>query len=124
MADYLPEYFDYAVEDPRLLDLRLRHLLTMTHGLAWKENESERSPLNRSEDWVADILSLPLSNEPGTLFHYSTGVSHLLSALSDRSNRHEHLRIRASVTCLNRCGIETPNSGASIQRATSPEAIA
>ena len=79
VADYLPDYFN-AVEDPRLLDLRLRHLLTMTHGLAWKENESERS-LNRSEDWVADILSLPLSNEPGTLFHYSTGVSHLLSAL-------------------------------------------
>lgn len=79
VADYLPDYFAGA-DDPRLLDLRLRHLLTMTHGLAWKENESERF-LNRSEDWVADILSLPISNEPGTLFHYSTGVSHVMSAL-------------------------------------------
>ena len=79
VADYLPEYFAEPA-DPRLLDLRLRHLLTMTHGLAWKENESERL-LTGSADWVADILSLPLSNEPGTLFHYSTGVSHVMSAV-------------------------------------------
>ena len=79
VADYLPDYFA-EVDDPRLLDLRLRHLLTMTHGLAWQENENERL-LTRSRDWVADILSLPLSNEPGTLFHYSTGASHVLSAV-------------------------------------------
>ena len=79
VADYLPDYFDEA-DDPRLLDLRLRDMLTMTHGLAWKENESERM-LNRSDDWVADILSLPISNEPGTLFHYSTGASHVMSAV-------------------------------------------
>lgn len=79
VADYLPDYFVDAGE-PRLLDLRLRHLLTMTHGLAWKENESERD-LDRSEDWVADILSLPFVTEPGARFHYSTGVSHLMSAV-------------------------------------------
>ncbi len=79
VADYLPDYFA-DVADPRLLELRLRHLLTMTHGLDWKENQSERL-LNRSPDWVADILSLPLSSDPGTLFHYSTGVSHLMSAV-------------------------------------------
>ena len=79
VADYLPDYFAAAV-DPRLPGLRLRHLLTMTHGLAWRENESERA-LNRSADWVADILSLPFSNEPGALFHYSTGASHVMSAV-------------------------------------------
>ena len=79
VADYLPDYFA-DIDDPRLLDLRLRHLLTMTHGLAWQENESERS-LTASADWIADILSLPLSNEPGALFHYSTGASHLMSAV-------------------------------------------
>lgn len=78
VADYLPAYFA-AAEDARLKDLRLRHLLTMTHGLAWRENESQRL-LNRSSDWVADILSLPVSSEPGALFHYSTGASHVLSA--------------------------------------------
>ena len=79
VADYLPAYFA-KLDDPSVLDLRLRDLLTMTHGLAWVENESERF-LNRSQDWVADVLSLPVSNEPGTLFHYSTGASHVMSAV-------------------------------------------
>ena len=79
IADYLPAYFS-DVSDARKLDLTLRDMLTMTHGLAWEENETERF-LNRSRDWVADILSLPLSNEPGTLFHYSTGASHVMSAV-------------------------------------------
>ena len=79
IADYLPEYFE-SVADPRLRALTLQQMLTMTHGLAWEENESERM-LNRSDDWVADILRLPLRNEPGTVFHYSTGASQVLAAV-------------------------------------------
>ncbi len=79
VSDYLPAYFS-ADDDPWLLDLRLRDLLTMTRGLAWKENESERF-LSSSQDWVADILNLPISNEPGDVFHYSTGASHVMSAV-------------------------------------------
>jgi len=79
IADYLPAYFD-DVDDPKLRDLRLHDMLTMTHGLAWAENEASRF-LNRSEDWVADILSTPLSDEPGARFNYSTGVSHVMSAV-------------------------------------------
>lgn len=79
IADYLPEYFE-SVADPRLRELTLQQLLTMTHGLAWEENETERL-LNRSDDWVADILSLPLSHDPGTRFLYSTGASQVLSVV-------------------------------------------
>ena len=79
IAAYLPEYFA-EIRDPRKLNLTLRDMLTMTHGLAWEENETERF-LNRSGDWLADILSLPIINEPGALFHYSTGASHILSAV-------------------------------------------
>lgn len=79
IADYLPEYFENAA-DPRLRGLTLHQMLTMTHGLAWEENETERA-LNRSEDWVADILNLPLRSEPGTVFDYSTGASQVLSAV-------------------------------------------
>ena len=61
-------------------ELTLHHLLTMTHGLAWEENQASRL-LNRSEDWVADILRLPMSSEPGARFNYSTGVSHVMSAV-------------------------------------------
>jgi len=79
IADYLPAYFDEAA-DPGLRELTLHHLLTMTHGLAWQENEASRL-LSRSGDWVADILSLPMSGEPGARFNYSTGVSHVMSAV-------------------------------------------
>lgn len=79
IADYLPAYFDEAA-DPRMGELTLHHLLTMTHGLAWEESEASRL-LNRSGDWVADILRLPMSSEPGARFNYSTGVSHVLSAV-------------------------------------------
>ena len=78
IADFLPEYF--AAAEPRLRELTLHHMLTMTHGLAWEENEAARL-LNRSENWLADILSIPMSSEPGTQFLYSTGVSHVLSAV-------------------------------------------
>ncbi len=79
IADYLPHYFR-DIGDAGKLSLTLRDLLTMRHGLAWIEGESERA-LNRSEDWIADILSLPMTQEPGAQFQYSTGVSHLLSAV-------------------------------------------
>ena len=79
LADHLPDYFENPV-DPQHLELTIRDMLTMTHGLEWRENDSERL-LNRGQDWVADVLSLPIINEPGTLFNYSTGASHVLSAL-------------------------------------------
>ncbi len=79
LADHLPQYFEGA-SDPRRLELTIRDLLTMTHGLEWRENESERL-LNRRNDWVREVLSLPVINKPGTVFNYSTGVSHVLSAL-------------------------------------------
>lgn len=79
IADYLPAYFD-DVADPAMRELTLHHLLTMAHGLAWEENEASRR-LNRSENWVADILSAPLSSQPGARFNYSTGISHVLSAV-------------------------------------------
>lgn len=79
LAQHLPSYFEDST-NTQLLELTIRDLLTMAHGLEWRENESERL-LNRSRDWVADVLGLPIVNEPGTHFNYSTGVSHVLSAL-------------------------------------------
>lgn len=79
IAEYLSEYFA-ATSDPGLRELTLHHMLTMTHGLAWEENDASRL-LNRSENWLADILNAPLINAPGARFNYSTGASHLLSAV-------------------------------------------
>ncbi len=79
IADYLPARYE-ALMAPGLRRLTLHDMLTMTHGLAWEENEASRL-LNRSGDWVADILSLPQRQAPGASFNYSTGVSHVLSAV-------------------------------------------
>lgn len=79
IATYLPDYFE-NITDPQTRALTIRDLLTMSHGWAWTENISDRA-LNRSEDWVADILALPIVDEPGTFFNYSTGASHVLSAV-------------------------------------------
>jgi len=79
IATYLPQYFEDET-DPQKLDWTIRDLLTMSHGLAWTENISDRQ-LNGSDDVVGDILELPIIDEPGTYFNYSTGVSHVLSAV-------------------------------------------
>ena len=79
IATYLPDYFE-NVSDPRKLDWTIRDFLTMSHGLAWTENVSDRA-LNGSDDVVGDILSLPMVDDPGLYFNYSTGASHVLSAV-------------------------------------------
>ena len=95
IAEYLPRYFE-TVAAPKLRELTLHQLLTMTHGLAWEENGTERL-LSDSEDWVADILRLPLRHEPGTVFHYSTGASQVLSAALTEATDMSVCRIRASI---------------------------
>ncbi|GGK40265.1 serine hydrolase [Pilimelia terevasa] len=55
----------------------VRQLLTMTSGLEWEEDETEYT-VARSRNWVASILSRPRS---GTRFNYSTGNTHVLSAM-------------------------------------------
>lgn len=79
IVTYLPEYFE-GVTDPQKLNLTIRDLLTMTHGLDWTENISDRA-LNRSDNFIEDILALPIVDEPSTVFNYSTGASHVLSAV-------------------------------------------
>ena len=79
IATYLPNYFENET-DPQKLNLTIRDLLTMSHGWAWTENRTDRA-LNNSDDWVGDILELPVVDEPGTYFNYSTGASHVLSAV-------------------------------------------
>jgi CubicO group peptidase (beta-lactamase class C family) len=78
----------FANADPRKAAMTLEHLLTMTSGLDWPESSvpysSSRNILGqmlRSRDWVQFVLDRPMVAEPGTTFNYSTGVSHLLSAI-------------------------------------------
>jgi CubicO group peptidase (beta-lactamase class C family) len=66
--------------DPRKRTITVEHLLTMQAGLESTSGE-HYGPWVRSRNWVRYALDRPIVSEPGTGMEYSTGTSHLLSAL-------------------------------------------
>jgi CubicO group peptidase (beta-lactamase class C family) len=79
LADKLP-----AGADPRLAKITLGHLLSMRAGL---ERTSGRNYGRwvRSGDWVGFALARPFVDEPGGRMLYSTGNSHIVSAVLTRA---------------------------------------
>jgi len=61
-------------------NLTVRHLLTMSGGLAWTEDETEYE-IEVRRDWVKAILALRPIKPVGETFFYNTGLTHLLSAV-------------------------------------------
>jgi CubicO group peptidase (beta-lactamase class C family) len=80
---YLPEYFADATAAERRITLR--HLLTMTAGWKWQEDETEYT-VEKQRDWVKAIVDRDLEHKPGTAFNYSSGNTHLLSAVLQRAS--------------------------------------
>lgn len=81
LADYLPEYVPAGSANAAIT---LRHVVTMSSGLAWTEDDTESS-IEPSDDWVGAILGQPLIVTPGADFNYSSGMSHVLSAVLTRA---------------------------------------
>jgi CubicO group peptidase (beta-lactamase class C family) len=81
VIDLLPDDAPREV-GPRLAELRVRHLLTMTTGHASESLENvERA---EQDNWARFILGKPLDFEPGTHFVYNSGASYLLSSIVQR----------------------------------------
>ncbi|GAG58914.1 unnamed protein product, partial [marine sediment metagenome] len=87
VLDFFPEM---TIEnmDARKEAMTLEHVLTMTTGLDWNEwNTSYNNPDNMynqmfgSENPIQFFLNLPTVYDSGTHWAYSTGSSHLLSAI-------------------------------------------
>ena len=81
-------YFDAAKVknvDERKRRMALRHVLTMTSGLAWTEDvpyddpRSDSSLMEATDDWVQYVMDKPMAAEPGKVFVYSSGVSELMA---------------------------------------------
>lgn len=72
-----------AGADPRLKSVTVGNFLSMQTGL---ERTSGRNygPWVRSRDWVSFALTRPFIGEPGGAMLYSTGSSHVMSALLTR----------------------------------------
>lgn len=67
--------------DDRKENMTLRHLLTMTTGINWTEDLDILAEMQLSIDPVGFMLNRSMIAEPGTVFQYNTGVSHLLSRI-------------------------------------------
>jgi len=66
--------------------ITVENLLTMSSGLEWSENdETYRKMYMSYADWVKFVLDAPMVAEPGRTFNYSSGGSHLLSAIVQKS---------------------------------------
>ncbi|WP_141703648.1 serine hydrolase domain-containing protein [Methylobrevis pamukkalensis] len=73
-----------AAPDPRLQEITIGHLLSMQAGLASTSGPNYGAWI-ASSNWVRAVLSQPFEDDPGGRMIYSTGSSHLLSALLARA---------------------------------------
>lgn len=79
----VPEWSD--PDDPRH-DITLRHLMNMAPGLEWDESyafdiDSDIVQMLLTPDSASYVAEKPLENEPGTVWHYSTGTTQILARI-------------------------------------------
>ena len=78
---FFPEYLD----DPAKARITVEDLLTMRSGLETTSNRNYGRWV-QSGNWVRHVLTRPLVSAPGSRMIYSTGNSHLLSALITKAS--------------------------------------
>ncbi len=80
--EFFPQYLDAA--DAAKEEITLEDLLTMRSGLETTSNRNYGRWV-QSSDWVHHVLTRRMVGEPGGRMIYSTGSSHLLSAVLTRA---------------------------------------
>ena len=80
LKDKLP-----ADPDPRLNDVTIGNLLSMQAGLERTSGPNYGAWIS-SRDWVRAALAAPFVDDPGGSMLYSTGSTHLLSAILTRAS--------------------------------------
>jgi CubicO group peptidase (beta-lactamase class C family) len=81
-----------ANPDPRLAEVTIGNLLSMQAGLERTSGANYGAWIS-SPNWVRDALARPFADEPGGAMLYSTGSSHLLSAILTRATRRSTLAL-------------------------------
>ncbi|WP_062228876.1 serine hydrolase domain-containing protein [Aureimonas frigidaquae] len=74
-----------ADPDPRLSQVTIGHLLSMQAGLE-RTSGANYGGWIASRDWVRDALARPFVDAPGGAMLYSTGSTHLLSAILTKAS--------------------------------------
>ena len=98
LGDLLPSYITPDVASP-IKRITLRHLLTMTSGLASVENGANGVKLLMSRNWTRFILHLPLDFKPGEKLNYNSANPHLISAVLTQANKQRNWQMNF---CFNR----------------------
>jgi len=84
IVDFFPEYIGTELEDT-VRRITVRNLLTMQGGLASTSGRNYGQWV-ASRNWVDAALKSPMVADPGTAMIYSTGTTHLLSAIIARAS--------------------------------------
>jgi CubicO group peptidase (beta-lactamase class C family) len=84
ISDFFPAYFARDDVDPRKRRITVGHLLSMQSGLE-STSFGQYDEWVSSRDWVRAVLDQPMVDEPGGRMLYSTGSTHLLSAILTRA---------------------------------------
>ncbi|MFW9993358.1 MAG: serine hydrolase domain-containing protein [Candidatus Odinarchaeota archaeon] len=99
VVDFFPDK-TFTNLDSRKQNMTLEHLLTMTTGLDWGESSpppgygvvgQDYYHMITSSDWVQYVLDKPVIHEPGEVFNYNSGASHVLSAIIQKTTGMETL---------------------------------
>jgi CubicO group peptidase (beta-lactamase class C family) len=83
IQELLPRDFAWDTDSSKQ-QITIRHLLSMRAGLQ-STSFDNYGPWVTSRDWVRFALEQPLRCTPGTCYEYSTGNTHLLSAILTRA---------------------------------------
>jgi len=78
VVDYFSDYSFNSYEQKQ--SITVRHLLTMTSGLDWIDNNDYYSMASSSNP-VEYVLNKTLDSDPGQEWNYNSGGSHVLSAI-------------------------------------------
>lgn len=88
---YIPSVNEYVLDyfsdrnisniDSRKEAMTIEHLLLMSTGLAYPGDDAIWMGWMNADDQVQYILDQPMATDPGTIFNYDTGGSHLISAI-------------------------------------------
>ncbi len=84
ISTYFPELLKDP--DPRKRKITVEHLVSMQAGLESTSFDNYGSWV-RSRNWVQFALARPIIAEPGTVMEYSTGNTHLLSAILTKATK-------------------------------------
>jgi WD40 repeat protein len=90
VLDYFSEY-TFANVDSDKESMTFEHILTMTSGLFWNEDDVPWGPTNTlyqmldSDDYVQSVLDQPMVATPGTAWFYNSGGTQLLLSIIEKA---------------------------------------